>query len=281
MPEEPRLQDWIGREEAVADVLALGPARALAALLDRDPGWIRPGAPLPSLWHWAYLRAPAPASRLGPDGHARTGEFLPPVPLPRRMWAGGRLRFHHPLLLGEAARRVSTVSAIEEKQGRGGRFFLVTVQHRILAGGSVAVEEEQDLAYREARSREDIRKPAAASSPELPAPAWSDVVPATPVLLFRFSALTLNGHRIHYDRSYATEVEGYPDLVVHAPLLALLLLDAAERRLGRPPAAYDYRARTPLFAGEAIRIEGAQEEGGAVVWARGVDGRMAMTGEVR
>lgn len=278
MPDEPRLDDWLGQEEVIEDVLALGPARGLAALLDRDAGWVRPDAPLPSLWHWAYLHAPTPASRLAPDGHTRTGDFLPPVPLPRRMWAGGRLRFHRSLQLGQGARRVSAVVRIEEKHGRGGRFFLVTVRHRIVAGGAVAIEEEQDLAYREAP--QTTSSPAAPASPELPAAAWSDVVQATPVLLFRFSALTLNGHRIHYDRPYATEVEGYPGLVVHAPLLALLLLDAAERRLDRAPAQFDYRARTPLFAGEHIRIEGALDEGGAAVWARGEDGRIAMTGRV-
>ncbi len=302
MPEDPRLQDWLGREEAVADVLALGPARALAATLDRDAGWVRAGAPLPPLWHWAYLHTPAPAARLGPDGHPQTDRFLPPVPLPRRMWAGGRLTFHHPLQLGEWARRVSTVARIEEKHGRSGRFFRVTVAHRILAGGGVAVEEEQVLAYREAASpgereaaaapgkpqvaalpgeREGAAgEPAAATSPEEPAPDWSDVVRPTPVLLFRFSALTLNGHRIHYDQPYARS-EGYPALVVHAPLLALLLLDGAERRLGRGPATFEYRALAPLFEGEAIRIEGRAEEDGAAVWARGEDGRVAMTGRVR
>ncbi len=273
-----RLDDWLGREEAVEDVLALGPARGLAALLDRDAGWIRPGAPLPPLWHWAYLLAPAPASRLGPDGHARTGQFLPPVPLPRRMWAGGRLAFHHPLQLGEWARRVSTVTKIQEKHGRSGRFFLVTVTHRILAAGGVALEEEQDLAYREEQAQ--ATSPAPAASPERSAADRCDVVEATPVLLFRFSALTLNGHRIHYDRPYAVEGVGYPGVVVHAPLLALLLLDAAERRLGRGPAAFDYRAVAPLFEGETIRIEGALTEGGAEVWARSEDGRVAMTGHV-
>ncbi len=285
MPEAPPLESWLGRKEAIEDVLALGPARGLAALLDRDAGWVRPGAPLPRLWHWAYLPAPAPAARLGPDGHPRTGDFLPPVPLPRRMWAGGRLRFHHPLQLGEWARRVATVSRIEEKHGKSGRFILVTVTHRILAGGGLAVEEEQALAYREAAGPEAAASPAPAASPQAtsspePEPEWSDVVEATPVLLFRFSALTFNGHRIHYDRPYAVG-EGYPGLVVHAPLLALLLLDAAERRLGRGPAEYEYRAVAPLFGGETIRIEGALGEGGAEVWARGGDGRIAMKGRLR
>ncbi len=277
MPDEERLREWIGREEVVEDVLALGPARGLAALLDRDAGWIRPGAPLPPLWHWAYLLAPAPASRLGADGHARTGDFLPPSPLPRRVWAGGHLRFHHPLQLGATARRVSTVAGVEEKQSGRGPFVLVTVNHRILAGGGVAVEEDQALAYREPLPPSG--SPEAAADLRLPAAAWSEVVRPGSVMLFRFSALTLNGYRIHYDQAYARD-EGYPDLVVHAPLLALLLHDGAQRRLSLTPTAFEYRARTPLFAGEAIRVEGASEHAGALVWARGEDGRVAMTGRV-
>ncbi len=277
MPDEERLREWIGREEVVEDVLALGPARGLAALLDRDAGWIRPGAPLPPLWHWAYLLAPAPASRLGADGHARTGDFLPPIPLPRRLWAGGHLRFHHPLQLGATARRVSAVASVEEKQSARGPFVLVTVNHRILAGGGVAVEEEQALAYRDASAV--TASPETGRTARLPTPAWSEVVRPGSVMLFRFSALTLNGYRIHYDQAYARG-EGYPDLVVHAPLLALLLLDGAQRRLSLTPTAFEYRARTPLYAGEAIRLEGAAEDAGAVVWARGEDGRVAMRGRV-
>ena len=271
MPDD--LRAWIGREEAVEDVLALGPARALAALLDRDSAWIRPGAPLPPLWHWAYLHAPARQSRLGPDGHPRPGDFLPPVPYPRRMWAGGRFTFHHPLQLGEPSRRVSTVAAIQEKEGRSGRFALVTVRHRYHAGGGVALEEEQDLVYRAARPL--ATSPGAAAA-ELPLPGWSETLRPTPELLFRFSAVTLNGHRIHYDQPYATGEEGYPGLVVHGPLLALLLLDAAVRNAALIPRTYEYRALAPLFLPEAVHIEGVRKEQGAEVWVRGEDGRLAL-----
>lgn len=243
------------------DLLALGRVRALAATLDLDPDALGDGAPLPLGWHWIFFHDAARRSDLGPDGHERAGGFLPSLGLPRRMWAGGRLRFHRPLRVGEPARRVSTVGSVERKEGRSGRLAFVTVRHVLHgADGSVAVEEEQDLVYLEARkpaggasAAEGSRSAGAAGEPA----DWRESFVADEVTLFRFSALTFNGHRIHYDRQYATEVEGYPDLVVHGPLLALLLLGAGLRRVDAGTgASFEYRAAQPLFCNEEIVLAG-------------------------
>lgn len=268
---------WVGRERVEEDLVDPFPARAMAALLDRDPDRFSEGTPLPAGWHWLHFKPLVRRGELGEDGHERLGSFLPPVPRSRRMWAGGILAFHGELRLGERALRRSTVEAVERKEGRSGSLVFVTVRHRITTARGLAVDEAQHLVYR----------PAAAASvrpgPEPPAdPAWSEPFLADAVALFRFSALTFNGHRIHYDAPYATQVEGFPGLVVHGPLLALLLLDGASRRgpprrgppgqgspdqgapghttpgpKSRAPDRFAYRAVSPLFEGEAFRIEGS------------------------
>jgi 3-methylfumaryl-CoA hydratase len=270
---------WVGRERVEAGRLDLFPARGMAALLDRDPAALAEGDPLPPGWHWLYLNPATPRSRLGPDGHARRGGFLPPVALPRRMWAGGRLRFPRPLLLGERVERRSRILSVEEKQGSTGSLVRVTVAHEVRGEGGGAVEEEQDLIYREAaRPGEPPR-----ATPPLPAEAeWREAFLPDAVTLFRFSALTFNGHRIHYDHPYATGVEGYPGLVVHGPLTALLLLDAAARHAGRRPAAFRYRAVGPLFGDEPITLAGRAAAGpdAAEAWAAGPSGTVATRAEV-
>ncbi len=250
-----------------------------AALLDRDSGWIQAGERLPPLWHWLYLHDPAPQSRLGPDGHERRGDFLPPVLFPRRVWAGGHVRFLGPLLLGAPAARTVTVETVEEKEGRAGPFVRVTVRHRVEGPVGPAVDEVQQLAYRPARGPEEATSPGA-SPVDLPPAAWSDRFEATTVALFRFSALTLNAHRIHYDAPYVTGQEGYSGLIVHAPLLALLLLDAAGRRRARPPAEFEYRALAPAFAPVTLRLQGTAGEDEMEVWAE-ADGRVVMRGIIR
>jgi 3-methylfumaryl-CoA hydratase len=242
---------WIGKERYQEDGLDLFPARGMAALLDRDPEAMTEGVPLPLGWHWLYFKPVVRRSELGTDGHQRLGTFLPDVGLPRRMWAGGALTFSGELRLGDAVRRRSTIESIEEKSGKSGRLVFVTVRHRVETERGLAVDEAQNLVYREAGAA------AAPPAPAPQAPAWSDPFVADEVTLFRFSALTFNGHRIHYDRPYATTLENYPELVVHGPLLALLLLDAAARHGGRAPARFAYRAVSPAFAGEALRVEGA------------------------
>jgi 3-methylfumaryl-CoA hydratase len=267
------LRDWIGREERKTDLVRSAPAAALAATLDRVEPEPLPGSELPPLWHWIYFNTVAPASVIGPDGHPRRGGFLPPVPLPRRMWAGGRLRFSHALHIDDEVQRLSRLADVSIKQGRSGPLVFVTVRHEITDARGLALTEEQDIVYRE-------ESPAGAPLPQAqPAPAaeqFSRVVVPDPVLLFRYSALTFNGHRIHYDRPYATQVEGYPGLVVHGPLLATLLLDQLRREY---PAAkvrsFSFKAVRPVFDLHPFSICG-RREGGANLWVRGHEGALAM-----
>lgn len=283
----PDLRDWVGREREEADVLDVARARGMAALLDRPPGKLAGGAPLPEGWHWLYFWPAVPRSRLGEDGHERRGDFLPPVPLPRRMWAGGDLRFLRPLRLGEEVVRRSAVRSVEEKEGRTGRLVFVTVGRTVEGPAGTAVEEEQRLVYREAHGSGEEDPPARTADAADAEAEWAESFLPDAVTLFRFSALTFNAHRIHYDRRWAVEREGYPGLLVHAPLTALLLLDAAARHGDRRPAAYRYRATRPLFEGEAMTLAGMATEdaggagrGGMRVWAADPAGRVAMEGAV-
>ncbi len=273
------LAAWIGRRETREDVIAPGPAARLAATLDWDGPPPGPGAALPPAWHWLYFLDCHPQSRLGPDGHGARGDFLPPVALPRRMWAGGRLAFHRPLPVGVRARRVSEIVSIAPKTGRRGALVFVTVRHSIAEiGAAPAIVEEHDIVYREA-PRGQAPEPPPAAPPA--AALWRREIRPDPVLLFRYSALTFNGHRIHYDRPYATETEGYPGLVVHGPLIATLLLDLLRREASeRKVAGFDYRARAPLFDTAPFAVCGAPGPEGreAVLWAERPDGGVAMEG---
>ncbi len=211
------LAAWIGRSETLHDVIGATPVRALAATLDREPAPVETGTPLPPLWHWLYFLPLHRASEIGPDGHAKRGGFLPPVPLPRRMWAGSRFDFRAPLRVGDRVARTSTIENVASKQGRSGPLVFVTVRHELRADGGTepALVEWHDIVYRDAKT------PGEAEPAPQPAPAdapWQRELVPDDVLLFRYSALTFNGHRIHYDRRYVTEVEGYPGLVVHGPL---------------------------------------------------------------
>ncbi len=258
------LRGWIGRRETLEDLCDLRRVRDLAATLDQ-PQAPAPGAPLPPGWHWMFFNPMVPARALGPDGHPRRGGFLPPVPLPRRMWAGGRLSFRAPLPVGAALRRYSEILSVDAKSGRSGVMVFVVVRHRIFADDVFAIEEEHDIVYREA--------PAAGAppAPVQPAPdgaTWSRVVTPDPVLLFRYSALTANGHRIHYDHPYATQVEGYPGLVFHGPLTATLLMGLAVESLGKPLASFEFRNRAPLFDDAAFTIAGRRDGAGTgTFWA--------------
>jgi len=199
------------------------PVTALSATLDRDATPPRPGDALPPLWHWLYFLPAARQSALGEDGHPARGGFLPPVPLPRRMWAGGRFTFHRPLRVEEAISRTSTVQDVTVKPGRNGPLCFVLVRHEIAGENGLALIEEHDIVYR------DLPRPGEAAVPK---PARDDAVWHTDirpddVLLFRYSALTFNSHRIHYDRRYVTQTEGYPGLIVHGPLIATLLMEFA------------------------------------------------------
>lgn len=269
------LRQWLGRTETATERLAASRADKLAATFDRAD---RPvdGQPLPPLWHWLYFTPHAAQSELGADGHPRRGGFLPPVPLPRRMWAGGRLTFHHPPNLGETVTRTSEILAISEKSGARGALVFVTLRHTLSNAAGLAIDEEQDIVYRAAAT---TARPAALNAP-LPAADWRRPVPTDPTLLFRYSAITFNGHRIHYDLPYATEVEGYPGLVVQGPLTATLLLDAWLRETGQRARSYSFRGQAPLFCGDSLMLCGRRTDGRGELWAEGPGGYVAMSATV-
>lgn len=255
--------DWIGRSETRSDVLEPARSNALDVALGGEGGRAA-GDALPLLDHWLYFWDVKPPAGLGPDGHPAKGGFLPPVPLPRRMWAGGRVTFVKPLLLGAPVTKTSTIVSIKEKTGSTGSLLFVTVKHELDGGEGVAVSEEQDLVYREAATAA-LPMPVAAPAPAVP---WLGQVQPDTVLLFRYSALTMNGHRIHYDRPYAIEEEAYPALVVHGPLQAALLVRHAQKHLGRPLTGFDFRGQLPAFDGVPLHLCGEPTDGGAQVWTQ-------------
>ncbi|MET0961751.1 MAG: MaoC family dehydratase N-terminal domain-containing protein [Noviherbaspirillum sp.] len=269
------LQQWVGKTEVKEDVIQPAMAAALAATLDRS----QPASALPPLWHWIYFWTVAPASEVGADGHPQRGGFLPPVPLPRRMWAGGRLTFTAPLAIGRPATRTSRILDVAAKSGATGQLAFVTVRHEIGQDGRIAVTEEHDIVYR------GLPQPGAAAPAGKQAPAsaaWLREITPDPVLLFRYSALTFNGHRIHYDRSYVTGVEGYPGLIVHGPLIATLLLDLLHRNMPDATVAeFSFRAVGPLFDIEPFTVCGEPAEDGHSVklWAKNRRGELAMQAE--
>jgi 3-methylfumaryl-CoA hydratase len=280
------LAPWVGRAETRVDVLAPTPAAALAATLDQDRPAPAPGSPLPPLWHWLYFLPLVRARDLGPDGHARKGGpggLLPPVPLPRRMWAGGRFEFRAPLVIGDAVERRSTIERVESKSGRSGELVFVTVRHELMRAGesSAALVEWHDIVYREAPRPGEAAPAAQPALAESAAATWSRTWWPDDVLLFRYSALTFNGHRIHYDRRYVTEVEGYPGLVVHGPLIATLLLELLHEHV--PNAAlssFAFQALRPCFDGRPLAVHGRpQDDGSVLLWACDDSGALAMRAE--
>ena len=270
------LREWIGRRETLHDAVTDFPVAALAATLDRDDPAPAPGDILPPLWHWLYFLPRAKQSEIGPDGHPRRGGFLPPVPLPRRMWAGGRFTFQQPLRVGQAMTRTSEIADVTLKEGRSGSLVFVLVRHTVVGPDGVALIEEHDIVYRDAPA------PGEAPPPARMAPiasAWSRDIVADDVLLFRYSALTFNGHRIHYDRRYVTEVEAYPGLIVHGPLLATLMADLFRREVGRDMTGFRFKAVRPVFDVTPFAVCGAPRDGGASLWVRDGEGRLCMEAE--
>lgn len=254
---------WIGRSETLSDVLEPSRTNALRTALGDGP--VGHGAPLPLLHHWLYFWDVKPPEGLGVDGHPARGGFLPPVPLPRRMWAGGRVKFLAPLVTGERVTKVSTILDVKAKTGKSGTLVFVTVKHELTGGKGLAIVEEQDIVYREAAAPGSIPAPAPG---EAPVAAWRrDLMPDS-VLLFRYSALTMNGHRIHYDRPYAMAEEAYPGLVVHGPLQATLLIDLAVKNLSAPVTGFDFRGQSPAFDGTMLHVCGDVAEGGASLWTQ-------------
>lgn len=283
----PSLKDWVGGSEEAADLLLPERSIALARALDRSDGDLVAGAPLPPLRHWLYFWQPAPPSRLGRDGHPQLGGFLPDVGKlwgseTRRMWAGSRIGFHRALGLGTKLRRVTTIESAVEKSGRSGRLVFVTVRHEIFdETGALALTDRHDIVYREEKPGGEgaLPQPEAAPSDH----QWEDGFTADPVLLFRYSALTLNGHRIHYDRDYAMQVEGYGGLVVHGPLLATLLADfAASLKPGVTMQQFNFRGRRPVLDGQPFRLRAkALDDETLSLWIADAEGALAMTAEAR
>lgn len=262
-------ENWIGKTETCRDLITAWPLSALAATLDRDV----PRDVVPPLWHWLYFLPTHRQSELGPDGHGRRGEFLPPVELPRRMWAGGRFEFavdpSAALRVGDRAERTSTIVSVQEKQGRSGALVFVVVRHEVRTERGLALSEEHDIVYRDHPTGNEAAVPQAQAGEF----EWERVVHPDDVLLFRYSALTFNGHRIHYDRRYCTEVEHYQGLVVHGPLVATMLLELVPEAV----AKFSFRAVSPLFDTEAFHVRGRLEGNGASLYACTAAGRLAMT----
>ena len=272
------LQAWSGKTETLLDHITASPVRGLSATLDRDDPAPAPGAALPPLWHWLYFLPQHRQSEIGPDGHAKRGGFLPPVPLPRRMWAGGRLRWlqENPLVLGDSVRRVSRIESVSHKAGRTGDLLFVLVKHEVHNAKGLALTEEHDIVYRAAAQPGDpMPAPVAAEK----GAAWQREITPDDVMLFRYSALTFNGHRIHYDRKYVTEVEDYPGLIVHGPLIATLLVDLVRRQA---PSSFikrfEFKAVRPVFDLHPFRLNGQLSADGKSVklWAEDHAGWLAM-----
>ncbi|MFT6533771.1 MAG: 3-methylfumaryl-CoA hydratase [Limimaricola cinnabarinus] len=270
------LRGWIGREEVQAELLTGALVQRFKATFDRSSP-IDDGAEAPLMIHLCLGQPAAPTAELGPDGHPERGGFLPPVPLPHRMWAGGALEFHAPIRIGEAVRRRSVIEDVALKEGRSGPLCFVTVTHHVESGGRRALTERQDIVYRMAQAT----TPEAPSAPAAPEGHHCRPIRSTPTLLFRYSALTFNGHRIHYDGAYARQEEGYPGLVVHGPMQATMLVQLAQEIRGAPPAGFEFRSLSPLFDTHDFTLN-AEDEGDALrLWTARDAGPLAMEARAR
>jgi len=267
---------WVGREEERTERIEARAVQAMAATLDLQAA-PQAGEALPPGWQWLFFNPAVARSGLGTDGHPKRGGFLPPIELPRRMWAGSRLRYLGDIAVDAEATRRSRIVKVENKVGKRGSLWFVTVEHTTTCRGDVCIVEEQDIVYREATP--PGATPAAKPESFDGQAQWGRGVEPDTTLLFRYSALTFNGHRIHYDQAYARNEEGYPDLVVHGPLTATLLQQLAlEQGGGKPLARFEFRGVNPLFVGRAFRIEGRDAgDGTLALWARGPDGELAMS----
>ena len=277
-PSDTDLRAWIGRSETVRDTIVPTPVAALAATLDHPAAPVETGMVLPPLWHWLYFLPLHRQSEIGADGHAKRGGFLPPVPLPRRMWAGSQFEFRAPIRVGDRVTRTSTIADVSTKTGRTGTLVFVKVRHELRCNDAAdpALVEVHDIVYREARRPDDVEPPPQTAPTEA---AWRREIVPDDVLLFRYSALTFNGHRIHYDRRYVTEVEGYPGLVVHGPLIATLLLDLLRREAPAAElASFRFKALRPTFDLHPFHVNGTPQPDGKTVrlWASDHDGWLTM-----
>ncbi len=265
------LQGWIGKKREAQDVITPRLANSVAAILNEAPT-LRNGDMAPPGIHWCLSPDIVPMSGLGPDGHPARGDFLPPVPLPRRMWAGGELHLHGPFRVGDAISRRSSISDVIMKNGRTGPLCFVTVDHEYYGPAGLALSERHDIVYRPLQSPTDARPSEATPSPDV-----RYAVDASSTLLARFSAVTFNGHRIHYDRDYCLKEEGYPGLLVHGPLQATLLLSTALGMAASDPLKrFTYRSLAPLFDGSAFSVNGARRNGAYDLWISSAAGNVTM-----
>lgn len=266
--------DWLGRTETCIDSVDIGHIQKVALSLGAQVPVA--GGEVPLLWHWALFVQGVPYDQLGEDGHPRRGGFLPAADNRNRMWAGGRLEFMQPLRVGSQSRRMSTISAVREKEGRTGKLLFVTVKHEYTQNGAVCISEEQDIVYREPSP------PKLEGSVPMPQAQWSETITPSPVMLFRYSAVTFNGHRIHYDEPYVTQKEGYPGLVVHGPMIATLMCGAfVNANPGKDVKSFSYRGLRPLIAPRPFQVAGSlAEDNSAQLWA-GQDGTLAHQAELR
>jgi 3-methylfumaryl-CoA hydratase len=270
------LRQWIGRTQDASDTVTAQLVKGLRATLFQEVGEPKTGDVAPFTVHWCLAQPVFPMSELGTDGHPARGGFLPPVPLPRRMWAGGELEIVDPLRVGDEARRSSRISDVSVKTGSTGTLCFVAVEHVITTSRGVAIRERHDIVYREMTS-------GAAAAPKAPPPPpvakHRETHVSDPVLLFRYSALTFNGHRIHYDRDYVTKVEGYPGLIFHGPLQAALIVElAAKLHGGKPPKNFTYRGLQPLFEGSQFSVNANDNAGGMELWTANAEGQPTMKG---
>ena len=275
-PDIDHMRQWIGRTEEATDVVTAQLVKALRATLFQEVGQPKTGDAAPFTAHWCLAPPVYPMSMLSQDGHPTRGGFLPPVPLPRRMWAGGELEFIEPLRVGDEVKRSSRISDVTLKSGSTGTLCFVAVHHDITTPRGTAIRERHDIVYREATSGPQAA-PKAAPAP--PVAKHREVHVSDPVLLFRYSALTFNGHRIHYDRDYVTKVEGYPGLVFHGPLQAALIVEFAAKLHGsKAPKKFVYRGVQPLFEGSEFSVNANDNGGGLDLWTANAEGQPTMKG---
>lgn len=265
------LREWIGNTEPRSEMVTAPMVERFKATFDQ-PGKVRDGDAAPSLIHFCLAPPAAPTSELGEDGHPARGGFLPPVQLPRRMWAGGSFTFHSDIVIGQTVTRQSAITDVVVKEGRSGILCFVTVDHAIQSAGRLLIEERQDIVY----CGDDARLDGGKTLEAAPQGTHRKTVTPSPTLLFRYSALTFNGHRIHYDAPYAREVEGYPGLIVHGPMQATMLVHFAQTISGRRPARFDFRSLSPLFDDQPFTLNAQQEGNSMRLWTSTTDGPIAM-----
>jgi 3-methylfumaryl-CoA hydratase len=272
------LRQWIGRGTEASDIVTAQLVKGLRATLFQEIGDPTAGDAAPFTTHWCLAQPVFPMSMLGPDGHPTRGGFLPPVPLPRRMWAGGELEFLDTLRVGDDTKRTSRIADVTVKTGSTGTLCFVSVDHVVTTPRGIAIRERQDIVYRDISTTQ----PPVKTPPPAPVAKHRETHTSDPVLLFRYSALTFNGHRIHYDRDYVTKVEGYPGLIFHGPLQAALIVEfAAKLHDGQPPQKFSYRGVQPLFEGSEFSVNANATSDGMELWTANAEGQPTMKGTAR